>query len=77
MNAIEVTILGGPFDGTVRAVRAGSPNLRLEIRPPMPADDGESWVAYYGVDIPIHLTRNGYRADWASRRSTTTTGDTP
>jgi hypothetical protein len=82
MNAIEVTILGGPFDGNTYTVRAGSHNLRLAIRPPMTASDDEKpWIPIYEMSIPIYLTRNGYRAGWALAEptdpGTRSTGDTP
>jgi hypothetical protein len=80
MSTIEVTILGGPHDGSVYGVRAGIRDIRLAISlpPPVPGYEGP-WDPYYEVDVPIHLTRNGYRADWYSYRlvSATTTGDTP
>jgi hypothetical protein len=82
MNAIEVTILGGPFDGNRYTVRAGSSSLRLMIKPPLIENaDDKSWIPIYEMSIPIYLTRNGYRADWALAEptdpGTRSTGDTP
>jgi hypothetical protein len=65
---MEVTIVGGPFDGEIFGVPLGSTDLHLNVKTPVPAaGDNTPWVPFYEIGVPIHLTRNGYRAKWSAR----------
>lgn len=82
MSTMEVTILGGPHDGLVVSVAPHARRIRVQIMSPAPAVGNEKqWVPFQEVDVPIYLTRNGYRADWALAEptdpDTRTTGGTP
>lgn len=65
---ISVQIVGGPRDGAIIDVEGVHRVLVAEMCIPYDWVCEENAVDFHMTELPVHLTRNGYRAYWSERR---------